>query len=58
MLVRMLETPQRGAKIEIWARKLRNIIEVSEKIISGERKKVDFKDDDIKNMIKNQNGKY
>jgi hypothetical protein len=55
MLVRMLETPPRGAKIEIWARKIRNIIEVSERIIAGERKekKIAFNDDDITNMIKN-----
>jgi len=50
MLVRMLETPPNGAKIEIWARKIRNIIDISTKIMAGERNK-DFKDDDITNMI-------
>jgi len=50
MLVRMLETPPNGAKIEVWSRKIRNILEVSTKIMEGNRD-LEFNDDDITNMI-------
>jgi hypothetical protein len=51
MLVRMMETPP---KIEIWAKKISNMIEISTKITEDITKNLEFKDDDITNMIKNK----
>lgn len=51
MLVRMLETPP---KIEIWAKKISNVIDISKKIGQDTTKQLEFKDDDITNMIKNK----